>query len=100
MDKFLHICEVCGKEELLTSEEAFNEGWDYPPNIGSFGIIGPRTCPNCRLDDTLWFELTMKRTPVEELSERHKKTLSRIVREYKIYQHIVKKLDDAPKFLN
>ena len=29
--KLIHICEVCGKTEILTPEEAFNEGWDYPP---------------------------------------------------------------------
>ena len=26
--KLIHICEVCGKTETLTPEEAFNEGWD------------------------------------------------------------------------
>lgn len=29
--KLIHICEVCGKTVILTLEEAFNEGWDYPP---------------------------------------------------------------------
>ena len=29
--KLRHICEVCGKEEILTPEEAFEKGWDYPP---------------------------------------------------------------------
>ena len=33
--KLIHICEVCGKTEILTPEEAFNEGWDYPPRMGS-----------------------------------------------------------------
>lgn len=37
--KLIHICEVCGKTEILTPEEAFNEGWDYPPRMGSFGIV-------------------------------------------------------------
>ena len=26
--KLIHICEVCGKTEILTPEEAVNEGWD------------------------------------------------------------------------
>ena len=28
--KLIHICEVCGKTEIMTPEEAFNDGWDYP----------------------------------------------------------------------
>ena len=35
--KLIHICEVCGKTEILTPEEAFNEGWDYLPRMGGFG---------------------------------------------------------------
>ncbi|MCR5098816.1 MAG: hypothetical protein K6B14_07710 [Lachnospiraceae bacterium] len=29
---FWHYCEVCGKKEYITAEEAFNDGWDYPPS--------------------------------------------------------------------
>ena len=36
--KLIHICEVCGKTEMLTPAEAFNDGWDYPPRMGGFGI--------------------------------------------------------------
>ena len=43
-----HICEVCGVEEILTPKTGFEAGWDYPPKMGAFGIIGPRTCPNGR----------------------------------------------------
>ena len=48
-DKYLlrHICEVCGRTEILTPEEAHSQGWDYPPKMGRFRIISPRTCPNC-----------------------------------------------------
>ncbi|WP_278745772.1 zinc-binding dehydrogenase [Ligilactobacillus agilis] len=28
--KFLHICEVCGKQDILTPEEGFQAGWDKP----------------------------------------------------------------------
>ena len=38
---FWHYCEVCGKKEFLTDEDAFNRGWDYPPKMGSFGLLGP-----------------------------------------------------------
>lgn len=33
--KLKHICEVCGREEILTPEEAYRAGWDYPPKMGS-----------------------------------------------------------------
>lgn len=27
--KLKHICEVCGRAEILTPEEAYRAGWDY-----------------------------------------------------------------------
>ena len=27
--KLRHICEVCGREEVLTPEEAYSAGWDW-----------------------------------------------------------------------
>ena len=36
--KLIHICEVCGKTEIMTPEAAFNDGWDYPPRMGSLGL--------------------------------------------------------------
>ncbi len=29
--KLLYVCESCGKTEVMTPEEAFEAGWDYPP---------------------------------------------------------------------
>ncbi len=54
---FWHYCEVCGKKEYLTAQEAFNQGWDYPPNIGEFGLLSPRTCGSCQIQDTLWWRV-------------------------------------------
>jgi ferredoxin-like protein FixX len=28
-----HICENCGKEQILSSEEGYTQGWDYPPKM-------------------------------------------------------------------
>lgn len=53
---FWHYCEVCGKKEFITAKEAYESGWDYPPNMGFFGIIGPRTCGNCAMADTLYMK--------------------------------------------
>lgn len=51
---FWHYCEVCGKKEYITAEQAFNNGWDYPPQMGAFGVLSPRTCGDCGIMDTLW----------------------------------------------
>jgi predicted nucleic-acid-binding Zn-ribbon protein len=79
--KLLHICENCGKEEWLTSEEGFLQGWDYPPRLGTFGVVSPRNCGNCGITDTLWWEMSMKGTPISKLSEKQLKTLWRILDE-------------------
>lgn len=57
--KFWHYCEICGKKELLTAKEAFDGGWDYPPNMGCFGLLGLRTCGECPLKDTLYWNINM-----------------------------------------
>lgn len=54
---FWHYCEVCGRKEFLTAGDAFDSGWDYPPRLGHFGMLGPRTCGNCTIDGTLWFKI-------------------------------------------
>lgn len=43
---FWHYCEVCGKREFLTAKDAFDSGWDYPPRMGHFGLLGPRSWPH------------------------------------------------------
>lgn len=55
--KFWHYCEVCGKREFITAKEAFNAGWNYPPDMGHFGLLGPRTCGNCLITDTLFWRI-------------------------------------------
>ena len=76
--KLIHICEVCGKTEILTPEEAFNEGWDYPPRMGGFGIVGPRTCGDCPINLTVWWALVSEKKSVSELSQQQKETIKRI----------------------
>lgn len=81
MTKFNHICEACGKEELLTSDESYKAGWDYPPNMGAWGIISPRTCGGCTIDKTLWWALAIEGKLLEELTDEQKTTLQRITDE-------------------
>lgn len=53
-----YICESCGRTEIFEDpEEAFDEGWDYPPKMGKFGKISPRTCGNCGIENTLYWKL-------------------------------------------
>lgn len=54
---FWHYCEVCGKKEFITAKKALDVGWDYPPHFGGFGLLGPRTCGNCSLKDTLFWKV-------------------------------------------
>ena len=92
--RYIHICDVCGKTEVLTPMEAYESGWDYPPMMGSFGIVGPRTCPNCPINMTLWWalnssggstrvnlELSKQNVNISDLDERHQLTLQRILSE-------------------
>ena len=55
---FWHYCEVCGKKEFVTAQDAFDNGWDYPPNMGHFGMLSPRTCGNCLMKDTLFWKIS------------------------------------------
>jgi len=83
MDKQRYICEVCGKEEMLTPDEAFNEGWDYPPFIGEFGVVSPRTCPDCPMEKTAWAALVLEKKTYLELTDRQKAAVQRIMKEGK-----------------
>lgn len=76
-----HICEVCGIEVILTPTEAFKAGWDYPPKMGTFGAIGPRTCGECGIDQTVWWALMTVHSSAEDLTDQQKAVLARILSE-------------------
>ena len=81
MKKMKYICEVCGKTEITTPEEAFDEGWDYPPFMGTYGVVSPRTCPYCTVDRTVWGALVLNKVPSSELTDKQKETIERILGE-------------------
>lgn len=81
LNKFPHLCEVCGKDELLTSEEAFDQGWDYPPRMGVWRVVSPRTCSGCLIDQTLWWALAVEKKTYEDLSPKQILTLANIQNE-------------------
>ena len=84
--KFWHYCEVCGKKEYLTADEAHKEGWDYPPIMGHFRWPGPRICGNCSIFDTLYWKMTQQELSLAlpktgALTAKEKETLYRIKNE-------------------
>ena len=79
--KYIHVCEVCGRRESLTPEEAYEEGWDYPPKMGAFGILSPRTCPFCSIDKTSWWAIAVEHKSKEELTDEQLETIRRVKNE-------------------
>lgn len=79
--KLVHICEVCGRSEIMTPDESFEDGWDYPPRMGTFGIISPRICGSCPIQKTVWWALTCDKKDINELPYKQKETIERIIRE-------------------
>ena len=81
--KLRYICESCGKIGLYhNADEGFNDGWDYPPKIGSYRVIGPRTCEKCLIDTTLyWAIITGEVKSINDMTTRQKATLIRILGE-------------------
>lgn len=81
---FWHYCECCGKKAFITSKEAFDNGWDYPPRMGSFGLLGPRTCGECDITSTLYWKVQQQPLPIvveSMLTKEELKTWSRIKKE-------------------
>ncbi len=81
---FWHYCEVCGAKVFCTAQEAFDAGWDYPPKIGLFGFLGPRTCGRCSVTETLFFKVQQQKIPIvfeEALTEKELQTWQRIKEE-------------------
>ena len=79
--KFEYICEVYGITKVMTPQEAFKEGWDYPPLMGSFGVVSPRTCGNCLITETAWWALACDKKQIKDLSNKQKETIQRILNE-------------------
>lgn len=81
---FWHYCEVCGTKVFCTAQEAFDAGWNYPPQIGHFKLLGPRNCGKCSIMDTLFLKVQKQKFPIvieKTLIEEELKTLNRIKNE-------------------
>ncbi len=81
MKKIKCVCEICGKTAILTPEEAYQEGWDYPPYMGTFGVITARTCPYCSIVETAWAALVLEKKSLWELTPKQIEAVNRILAE-------------------
>ncbi|ULP48019.1 hypothetical protein [Mycolicibacter virginiensis] len=79
--KLLHVCEVCDLKEILTPDEAYAAGWDYPPRMGVFGVVSPRTCPKCPIAETVWWALAMVGRTLDQLTDKQRAAVARILAE-------------------
>ena len=79
--KLRYICENCEKIGLYhNEEEAFKDGWDYPPKMGNYRVLSPRTCGQCSIDTTLYWAIhTGKIKSAHEMTPKQKATLLRIL---------------------
>ena len=78
---FWHYCDACGKKELLTDDEAWAQGWDYPPRMYAFRLLTPRTCGSCFITGSLYWKLIVEKKRLSELTETEKASLLRIMNE-------------------
>lgn len=82
---FWHYCDGCGKKELITSKEAFENGWDYPGVDGiyksrrhyGFGCLAPRTCGKCGIETSLQWKIMSG----EDIGDEGRNALERIKNE-------------------
>lgn len=86
---FKHICECCGKVEILTSKEAHEQGWDYPGEgaiypSSMFGVLSPRTCGKCSITETAYWAIVVEGKTTAELSENQLQAVERIMQEPEI----------------
>ncbi|MFT4298309.1 MAG: hypothetical protein QM597_01535 [Aeromicrobium sp.] len=80
-EPFEHWCEVCGREERLTSQAAYEAGWDFPPRMGAWEVVSPRTCGQCGMGQTVWWAITMEGVTAEGLTEHQRDVVARITAE-------------------
>jgi hypothetical protein len=76
-----HICEVCGVEEVLTPDAAYEAGWDYPLNVGTFRVVSPRACPHCSIKHTAWWAIIVDGYTSDMVSPKQRATVARILGE-------------------
>ena len=78
MNRFHHICEICGCDEILSPTEAFEAGWNYPPKMGHFGTISDRLCPKCPSQATVGWAIARDGFTEDMLTDQQRAVIARI----------------------
>ena len=78
-ERFEHWCEACDTTAILTCEEAFEAGWDCPPRMDAWGVVSPRTCGDCGIEQTLWWALTVEKKSIDDCAPQQRQLLARIL---------------------
>ncbi|WP_220456771.1 hypothetical protein [Changpingibacter yushuensis] len=78
-ERFEHWCEARDTTAILTCEEAFEAGWDSPPRMGAWGVVSPRTCGDCGIEQTLWWALTVEKKSIDDCAPQQRQLLARIL---------------------
>lgn len=73
-----HVCECCGREEALTVKAAWLSGWDYAPITSGWGMLGPRICPHCKIEDTVWWKVCHNMSEDDDWQDLTKVPLAKI----------------------
>ena len=79
--KLIHLCECCGRRDVLTPKEGYDAGWDYTPYMYPMRVLSPRICGDCDITDTAFWQVVVLHRLFEELSDKHKETVMRIYKE-------------------
>lgn len=66
---------------MLDSDVAYHAGWDYPPKMGKFGVIGPRTCGSCSVNRTVWWAIAVEGYTMDMVSPAQMIIIERIQHE-------------------
>ena len=80
-DRTEHWCEACGAREMLTPDEGFDAGWDFPPKMGILGVVSPRPCSNCSITKTLWWARTVAKKDIGTITPQQRRVLARTLNE-------------------
>ncbi len=75
------LCNVRHPRKLTTIQIRDGKDRPYPPILGAYGLVSPRTCPDCGMEKTVWAELTLRQKAPEDLSEKQYQALMRILHE-------------------
>lgn len=69
------------KHEILTPRKGYEKGWDYAPYMCPFKVISPRTCSECTIAKTVYWQIAVNHKTFSELTDTQKETVKIIYSE-------------------